>query len=91
METGNPSLADSLQSLKGDSDFRKMSPKCGVGLLLESLSEEDRALLIEVMDIKTIRNIDITKKLVSKGYSIGENAILRHRRRKQAGGCKCPK
>lgn len=64
---------------------RKQGAYCTMGSLLESLNEEDRQTLNDVMGDYTWTGVRIANVLQQQGYKIGYWVVNRHR----SGMCQC--
>ena len=93
MTSGDSSLNDAFKALKVNGQPRRSGPKCRVAVLSDSMDEETRTTFLEVMamEIENVTHVKIATELISRGYEITANSIMRHRHRQTAGGCRCPK
>jgi hypothetical protein len=64
-------------------------PKCGVGLLLRTMNDADRATFERALatDIDTLGHANIWRAVVGAGYDIKQGTIAYHRN----GRCRCPR
>lgn len=60
-------------------------PACSVAVLLEQLSDDDKAALLAAFNDKRWRSSAISSQLESEGIDLHASTIARHRR----GACKC--
>lgn len=63
---------------------------CTLGVLLETLPDDDREDLEAAVDDPRIPGTQISKALATLDLEIAAETVLRHRKR-GAGGCKCPR
>lgn len=77
------SLRDEITAL----NTRRPSRRCVIGLILEDLSAEDSAELVDILDDESVTHKAIAAALIVRGYALGRNAkqVARHRRRE----CEC--
>ena len=58
----------------------RKGPRCGVCLLLETLTGEDLAALQSALSDPAIAGIDISRGLLAAGHLVRAQAVQRHRR-----------
>jgi hypothetical protein len=90
MKQETPKLASALQGLTP----RKRGPRCTVATMLDEIRQQDpkgHELLAGLIDDPTVTGASLAEALVSAGYVIQKNTILRHRHRGTGRGCSCPK
>ena len=63
----------------------RKGPPCTVGLLLQFMTEDDKAALIAALADPSIESRTIWRVLVEEGHEISDTPIARHRR----GMCLC--
>lgn len=64
--------------------------RCKTAILLTTLDEADAQALKSVLDDLSVSPDRISTWLTKNGYPISRDSIRRHRKR-QEGGCLCPK
>jgi hypothetical protein len=74
-------LADSIEKY-----LIKSKSKCTLGIILQSLNEEDKNFLLECMYKKNYPTWTLTKALRLEGFKIAEATFQNHRN----GKCQCP-
>lgn len=77
-----------LEAFENDKNTRKHGAWCNMGKLLESLNDDDRQTLVDVMNDPTwtsTRISDVLKSEQGGGHSIGPHVISRHRSKR----CQC--
>lgn len=62
-------------------------PRCSVAVLLDSMTAEDRAELVDVLEQERFAGSDICRALRARGIDIASDVVSRHRRK----DCKCPR
>lgn len=78
------SLADEIAA----EATRNVRARCTVGVLLDSMSDEDRSDLIAALASPEIRTATIYRALAARGVGgISEQSLGRHRK----AGCACPR
>ena len=63
---------------------------CAVGLLLGAVDEETRDEFVAVLANGTWPGTAITRALNKRGHDITTQSVVRHRRRVDGTGCRCP-
>lgn len=82
-------LADDVAALIESGVTR--GAKCAVGLLLESLSEEDARKVMFLLDETRVVSGEVSQLLRRHGHPVSVNVIQRHRSRLRGSGCRCPR
>ena len=78
-------LADSLDELT-----LKPATQCKTALLLSELEPADKKALLSVLDDLDVTPNKISTWLGKNGFQVSADSIRRHRKRQQ-GGCLCPR
>jgi hypothetical protein len=74
------SLAEELKA------YRPSRPRCSFGVILEALSDDDRATVVSALG-SPIPGTHIAKVLTSRGHPLKGETVQRHRK----GDCSCPR
>lgn len=72
----------------------RMGGVCSVGTYLAGLAKRDPALharVLELIDDPAVQASSLARALEADGASIAGQTLARHRRRRTAGGCRCPR
>lgn len=72
-------------SLDGLSAKSHKGPRCTVWLILNAMSDEDRATLQGVLDDPRYESSQIARVLTSNGHRVADGTVSKHRRK----GCAC--
>jgi hypothetical protein len=66
-------------------------PQCTVTKILSQLDATDRTAAQRLIDNPDIPGSAIAEALTRNGYPIADKTVLRHRKRGEASGCRCPR
>jgi hypothetical protein len=80
----SPSLIEEL------ANARIADRRCGVLKVMESMTKQESAQLVSVIDDPHVSLIDVVRIMKNHGFSVSEKMLYRHRRRGD-GGCECPR
>lgn len=80
-------LSEALQAA-GEGRLRK-GPRCTVGVLLDSLNNQDKEALVAALANKQVSGASLSVLLNDYGFSIGAFTINNHRRSATGTGCAC--
>jgi hypothetical protein len=83
-------LTDALKDVEAGLG-RYPGPQCTVAKILEQISADDRDRLNRLLDNPDIPGSLIADALTRNGHTVSDKTILRHRRRSNGGGCRCPR
>lgn len=84
------SLIDDLTSVESRRGTYP-GPQCTVAHIMGQLTDDERESVIRVIDNPDIPGSVIAGALTRNGYPIADKTVLRHRKRGQASGCRCPR
>ena len=82
-------LLDDLNLLRTERR-RGGGASCGTSRVLSSLSEDEAAVLVELLDRSDTTSPRIAEILVGHGHQVTAGQIAHHRRRVRGAGCLCP-
>lgn len=84
-------FVNDLQALLDEPGHAPKHKMCAVGLVLESVTDEQRAKLeILLQDGCPVASGKVADTLRRWGFPMGYNSVQRHRRRHRGTGCLCP-
>jgi uncharacterized metal-binding protein len=84
-------FVDDLQALLDEPGHAPKHKMCAVGLVLESVTDEQREKLeILLQDGCPVASGKVADTLRRWGFPMGYNSVQRHRRRHRGTGCLCP-
>lgn len=84
-------FAEDLQALLDSPGYAPKHKQCGVGLVLEQVTDEQKEKLeVLLTDGCPIASGKVADTLRKWGYPVAYNAVQRHRRRHRGTGCLCP-
>lgn len=64
---------------------------CNTAYVLAQLSEEEATAALALIDNPRISTARIATALQNNGHRVGDDSILRHRKRGTGAGCRCPR
>lgn len=64
---------------------------CGMKTILDQLPSDLEHQVRHAIDDPMVTAVSLAQVLTANGYDINHPAILRHRKRGDVGGCRCPK
>lgn len=83
-------LADDLRNIPSGG-VNLPGPACTVYKIIQQLEAQDAVQLEKLIDDKSVTGSSIAGVLTQNGYPVSDKTILRHRKRGQSSGCRCPK
>lgn len=84
------SLLDDLESVESRRGTYP-GPQCTVARIMDQLEDQDRATALRLIDNPDIPGSAIAEALTRNGFPIADKTVLRHRKRGQSSGCRCPR
>lgn len=83
-------LLDDLDRLK-NARRRTGGTRCRIAVVLEQMPKDERESLEHLIDETEVFGTQIAEVLKNNGYQVSGTHVQHHRRRKNSGGCICPR
>ena len=75
----------SLRDMFADEPDRRPNTRCSIAALLDTLNDDDRIVLVEMLADPLVTHTRIARSLRRAGHQVGDYTVGRHR----SGGCLC--